>query len=219
MHGMFRHVLEGTVSGRDADGIEVAGMEVTFALPTGGTFSVQLDATAADSFARLFDDTKARVALKEEIDALHREVSKAKEEARAARADAGFPASVTEAITALRAIASVAKPIPQLEPLFTLAQGAVNALIADPETAEMPMRNVEVVTHRAIGEGIERAFEAQYAGALKDMTRQHGNLREQIGELVETVERLGWVTSAQEVGRLQKVVHETSWIGQTDMGQ
>lgn len=166
MHGMFRHVLEGTVSGRDADGIEVAGMEVTFALPTGGTFSVQLDATAADSFARLFDDTKARVALKEEIDALHREVSKAKEEARAARADAGFPASVTEAITALRAIASVAKPIPQLEPLFTLAQGAVNALIADPETAEMPMRNVEVFTHRAIGEGIERAFEAQYAGRL-----------------------------------------------------
>lgn len=212
MHEMFRHILEGVVGGKAPDDVEVVGMEVTFG---GGRneFSVQLDATAADSFARLFDDTQARVALKEEIadlkrvleerapragtitpgsDQLNREAGAAKEAARAASVGAGFPASVMSAITTLKTVAAITKQVPQLKPLYELAQGAVNALIADPETAAMPMRNVAVVAHVAIGQDIERAFERRYAAALKDALACCDRRDKQIAELVETIERLGW---------------------------
>lgn len=67
MHEMFRHILEGVVGGKAPDDVEVVSMEVTFG---GGRneFSIQLDAKAVDVFARLFDDTQARLVVSREIE-------------------------------------------------------------------------------------------------------------------------------------------------------
>lgn len=131
-----------------------------------------------------------------------------KQEQAPGRSDIQKAESLGNALTALKTIASMTETIPELNPVTIIAQSAVGRVMRDRATVGLPMREVEVITHSAIGQNIEDALRRRFGSGLEEMTRKHDALHDQITELVKTVERLGWVTPAKIVEQLQDELDE-----------